>query len=79
MGFMVILRPDDPKLEGLFQLELHPSVFQALVEAGAITNAVFDPDTLEAWADGCENPTGQRASMARAIAQLRRVAPLKLG
>lgn len=75
----MILRPDDPQLDGLFHLELHPSVFQALVEAGAITNAVFDAEQLEAWADGCENPTGQRASMARAIAQLRRVSPLKLG
>jgi hypothetical protein len=76
---MVILRPDDPELEGMFRLELHSAVFSALVEAGAITNGMFDAEQLERWADTCENPTGQRAAMARAIAQLRRVAPLQIG
>jgi hypothetical protein len=76
---MVTIRPDDPVLKDMFSLELHETVFDALVEAGAITNALFDSEQLEAWAAGCENPTGQRAAMARAIAQLRRVAPLTVG
>lgn len=76
---MVTLRPDDPELEGMFRLELHSAVFSALVESGAITDGMFDAEQLERWADTCENPAGQRAAMARAIAQLRRVAPLQIG
>jgi hypothetical protein len=76
---MVTIRPDDPVLRDMFSLDLHEAVFDALVEAGAITDALFDSEQLEAWADGCDNPTGQRAALARAIAQLRRVAPLKVG
>lgn len=75
---MVTLRPDDPSLRDLFRLEVHPSVFDALVEAGAITDGMFDPARLEAWADTSDNPAGQRAAMARAIAQLRRIAPLTI-
>ena len=75
---MVTIRPDDPELRDMFHLELHEAVFEALVEAGAITNALFDSEQLEAWAAACDNPVGQRAAMARAIAQLRRIAPLKV-
>jgi len=76
---MVTFRPEHPELRGLFRLEVHDAVFDALVEEGAIVDAYLDPETLERWADHCDNPTGQRASMARAIAQLRRVAPLTVG
>jgi hypothetical protein len=79
MADMVTLRPQEADLRDLFRLELHPTIFDALVEAGAITDGHLDPDALEAWADRCENPTGQRAAMARAIAQLRRISPLKVG
>ena len=75
---MVNLRPQDPGLRELFRLELHGEVFDALVEAGAIVDGHLEAAQLEAWADGCENPDGQRAAMARAIAQLRRVAPLEV-
>ena len=54
-------------------------MFQALGEEGAVTDGYLDPEQLERWADGCDNPSGQRASMARAIAQLRRVTPLSFG
>jgi hypothetical protein len=76
---MVSLRPTDAQLSGLFRLELHEAVFDALVEGGAVTDGYLDADRLEAWADRCENPTGQRAAMARAIAQLRRITPLQVG
>jgi hypothetical protein len=75
---MVRLSPADPRLEAMVGLELHESVFQALVDDGVITDGHFDPDQLEGWAAGCENPTGQRASLARAIAQLRRLGPLAI-
>jgi hypothetical protein len=75
---MVTIRPDDPELRDMFHLELHEAVFEALVEAGAVTSGLFDADRLESWADGCDNPAGQRAAMARAIAQLRRIAPLTI-
>jgi hypothetical protein len=76
---MVTLRPRDPGARELFALELHPSIFDALIEAGAITDGFLDPDALEAWADRCDNPMGQRAAMARAIAQLRRISALEVG
>ncbi len=76
---MVSFRPDDPLLRDMFRLELHDAVFDALVEEGAIVDGFLDPGQLESWADGCDNPEGQRAAMARAIAQLRRVAPLSFG
>ena len=75
---MVTIRPDHPELRDMFNLELHEAVFEALVEAGAVTDGLFDAEQLETWADGCDNPTGQRAAMARVIAQLRRIAPLKI-
>jgi hypothetical protein len=73
---MVRLAPDDTRLEPMVGLELHESVFQALVDDGAIVDGYLDPVHLEAWADTCDNPRGQRASLARAIAQLRRLGPL---
>lgn len=76
---MVTFRPEHPELLGLFRLEIHDAVFDALVEQGAIVDGYLDPAHLEQWADGCDNPDGQRAAMARAIAQLRRVAPLSFG
>lgn len=76
---MVIFRPDDPQLRDMFRLEVHDAIFEALIEDGAIVDGLLDPDPLERWADSCDNPKGQRAAMARAIAQLRRVAPLSFG
>jgi hypothetical protein len=76
---MVSSRPDDPLRRDMFHLEVHDAVFDALVEEGAIVDGFLDPQQLESWADSCENPEGQRAAMARAIAQLRRVAPLSVG
>jgi hypothetical protein len=75
---MVRLTPDDPRLEAMVGLELHESVFQALVDDGAIVDGFLDPDHLEAWAATCDNPAGQRASLVRAIAQLRRLGPLAI-
>jgi hypothetical protein len=75
---MVKLTPDDPRLEAMVGLELHESVFQALVDDGAIVDGFLDPDHLEAWAATCDNPAGQRASLVRAIAQLRRLGPLAI-
>jgi len=75
---MLRLTPDDPRLEAMVGLELHESVFQALVDDGAIVDGYLDPDHLEAWADTCDNPRGQRATLARAIAQLRGLGPLAI-
>ena len=76
---MVTFRPDDPQQRDMFRLEVHDAIFEALIEEGAIVDGFLDPEQLESWADGCDNPGGQRAAMARAIAQLRRVAPLSFG
>jgi hypothetical protein len=73
---MITFIPEDPALAGMFRFEVHPSVFDQLVEEGAIVDGYLDPAHLERWADGCENPHGQRAAMARAIAQLRRLGSL---
>jgi hypothetical protein len=75
---MVKLTPDDRRLEAMVGLELHESVFQALVDDGAIVDGYLDPDHLEAWAATCDNPEGQRASLARTIAHLRRLGPLAI-
>ena len=76
---MVTIRPREPEQRDMFRLEVHDAVFEALIEEGAIVDGLLDPEQLEGWADSCDNPQGQRASMARAIAQLRRVAPLSFG
>lgn len=75
---MVTIRPVDPAVQGMFTFELHDQVFDALVEQGAIRDAHLDPDRLEQWADACDNPDGQRATLVRALAQLRRLTPLEL-
>lgn len=74
----VALVPADPQLAGMFRLELHDAVFRGLVDSGAIVDGYLDPERLERWADGCDNPTGQRATLCRAIAHLRRLGPLVL-
>jgi hypothetical protein len=73
---MITFLPEDPSLAGMFRLDVHESVFEQLVEEGAIVDGYLDPEHLETWAERCDNPDGQRATMARAIAQLRRLGPL---
>lgn len=76
---IVTFHPADPAVADLFRLEVHEAAFDALVEAGAIRDGYLEAPRLEAWADGCEHPEGQRAALARAIAQLCRVSPLTVG
>jgi hypothetical protein len=73
---MITFVPEDPSLAGMFRFDVHEVVFEQLVEEGAIVDGYLDPDHLETWAAQCDNPDGQRATMARAIAQLRRLGPL---
>ena len=55
---MVTIRPDDPELRDMFRLELHEAVFDALVEAGAITNALFDSDAARGVGRRVRQPGG---------------------
>lgn len=67
--------------EGMFVLELHESLWEGLITAGAVVRGVteitaYSAALLDRWADGCENPSGQRANLARGIARLAAVSPL---
>ena len=75
---MVSLRPQDPELRDMFRLELHSEVFDAL---GGVRRhrrtATSIPPSSRRGPTPARTRAGQRAAMARAIAQLRRVAPLE--
>lgn len=61
---------------GALSLALHPSLFRGLCDAVGLETTSFggaEADSLDAWAIGCDNPSGQRADLARSIAALVRV------
>lgn len=63
---------------GTIGVALHDSLWRGLVEVTALGNVrdlgQRDAVTLDHWADAlCDNPTGQRADLARSIAGLIRV------
>ena len=72
--------PSDPELAPMFTLAIHKSLGDGIVEAGALSRfqgelSETDAITLEEWAAfRCEHPHGQRASFARALASLIRLA-----
>lgn len=79
---MIVLADRD----GMASLALHQSIWNGLcAEAlgedprtrptGTQTLTLSDADRLSAFASQCENPQGQKASLARAIVNLVRFAP----
>lgn len=62
---------------GMLALRLHASLAAGLFEAARIDpTVVLGPAhaaTLDEWAATCENPAGQKADLARAVAGLIRV------
>lgn len=70
-----ILSPLDPALAPMLTLQLHGSLVSGLQAATGVSFAgpTLDADAaeqLDAWANSSDNPTGQRADLARAIAGL---------
>lgn len=79
---MVTITARTPDLRGMFSLQLHESVLSGLARNAnlpvsstglAHSLSMEHAGRLERWADACDNPTGQRAFLARAIAALIRV------
>lgn len=66
--------------EGMFIFIMHPSLWRGICEAAnltpEITNTLGPEDSiaLDHWAEYiCDNPSGQRSDLARAVAGLIRV------
>jgi hypothetical protein len=61
----------------MLTLELHPSLARGLFQSAdlAMTGSLagVHADRLISWAATCENPVGQKADLARAVAALVRV------
>ena len=75
---MIVLSDRD----GMAHLALHQSIWNGLAaealgdtDATATTLGLSDADRLTVFAFQCENPQGQKASLARAIVNLIRFAP----
>lgn len=73
MSQYFVMVPADEALKPMFQLRLHQSLVSGLFGAVGISDSgvidAEDADQLERWADHvCDNPTGQRAAIARMIA-----------
>lgn len=73
---MVVLRAEN----GMLELRLHESLYKGLLQAAGLRNNQVltdsESDRLERWADTCDNPSGQRAALARTLANLLRVSRL---
>ena len=74
-----VITPLDPGLRGAFSLFVDESLWAGLVKNGAIGSVDLasscrlgrpEVERLVAWAAGLDNPLGQRAAFARAIAEL---------
>jgi hypothetical protein len=66
--------------QGMLGVVLHPSLWRGLCDAASLTPEVTNTLTLEEatdldhWANNvCDNPSGQRADLARSVAGLLRV------
>lgn len=65
----------------LLSLSLHPSLWVGLASAASLRAEVGPAEAarLNDWADNvCDNPAGQRAALARAVAALAAVEPLRV-
>lgn len=69
-----VLKLDNPQLQDLLSMRIHGSVIDALREVGALPHSPLltedDAPGLRNWAASTNNPSGQRAALARAIAEL---------
>jgi len=74
------ITPSDPQTRAMFTLTVHQSLGEGIVAAGALNRfqgelTEADAHRLEDWAAfHCDNPHGQRAAFARAVAGLIRLA-----
>lgn len=64
---------------GAFEMRLHNSLWHGLTGASGIcadcqTISTAETDLLKSFAETCENPSGQKADLARSIAALAHVA-----
>lgn len=66
-----LLSPQDPSLAQSLTLRLHESLVAGLRSTGALHGdrlSTSDAAALTAWANTCDNPSGQRAALARMVA-----------
>lgn len=69
-----LLTLENPHLRDLLKMRIHRSIIYTLREAGALPESSMLTEDhvpgLKNWAADSPNPNGQRAALARAIAEL---------
>jgi hypothetical protein len=70
----VCVQPADPTLSEMLSVRVHASLIAGLRTRGALGSnerlSTLDAGQLLEWAERCENPGGQRAAVARLLANV---------